>query len=176
MARRVKCKFCGAQSDIDKAYKTVIYNSKGTPSNVYFCNERHRDLYLAQLEGKQQNKQLHNRVCELFSEILGVKKITNTALYKEKAEINEVFSDDVIISYLEENKNWITDAVNKLNGKEYGKIRYVSVILRNNLGDYKPKVKEEKKIIPVMSEEHYETKFKVKTRQGFEDLEDDFDE
>ena len=48
-------------------------------------------------------------------------------------------------------------------------------IIKNNIGDYKPKVKKER-IIPVISEEHYETKFKVKTRSGFEDLEEEFDE
>ena len=125
---------------------------------------------------KERRKQLHYKVCELFSEILGVVKITNTTLYKEKAELNEVYSDEMIISYLEENKNWLTTSVSKLSGNIYGKIRYVSVILRNKLGDYKPQTVVRQAVTPKIQDEHYETKFKLKQRRGFEDLEDDCDE
>ena len=81
----------------------------------------------------------------MFCEILGVNGITNTALWKEKAEINKVFSDNVIVAYLEENKDYLMNAVGRLNGGIYGKIRYVSVVLRNKLGDFKPKVKGNQK-------------------------------
>jgi hypothetical protein len=81
-----------------------------------------------------------------------------------------------MISYLEENKDWITASVSKLSGGEYGKIRYVSVILRNKLGDYKPNTVVKETVAPKIQDEHYETKFKLKQRRGFEDLEDDCDE
>ena len=146
----------------------------------YFCSEEHYKKFTQDEEEKQKKKTredgLKDKFYSLMCDILCVKGITNTALWKEKAEINKVFSDEVIISYLEDNKEWITAAISKLNGGEYGKIRYVSVILRNKLGDYKPKVVVRETVIPKIKDEHYETKFKLKQRRGLEDLEDDCDE
>ena len=111
----------------------------------------------------------------MHRKIIGRKEIINTALYKEWQSWNMVASNEIIYQYLEENKNYLCSAISKLENKEFNRIRYLSAIIKNNIGDYKPKVKKER-IIPVISEEHYETKFKVKTRSGFEDLEEEFDE
>ena len=136
---RCKCRQCQTNLNTQEAYKIVINNR-----NAYFCNEEHYELFVKKSEEEQKKKtiekQTQDKFYNLFCEILGVNGITNTALWKEKAEINKVFSDETIISYLEENKDWITSAVSRLSGGEYGKIRYVSVILRNKLGDYKQNV------------------------------------
>lgn len=172
---RCKCRQCQTNLNTQDAYKTIISNK-----NAYFCNEEHYKKFLQcetnKKKKQEQEAQTREKFYNLFCEILGVNGITNTALWKEKTEINKVFSDDVIISYLEENKSWITASVGKLSGGEYGKIRYVSVILRNKLGDYKPKVVVKEVTTPKIQDEHYETKFKLKSRRGFEDLEDDCDE
>jgi hypothetical protein len=148
---------------------------------AYFCNQEHHEKYMQEEENKkkkkEQEEQMRDKFYSLFCEVLGVKGVTNTALWKEKAEINKVFSDDVIISYLEENKDWISTAVGKLSGGEYGKIRYVSVILRNKLGDYKPKVvvKEEEKPKIKVDENFYETTSTTRNkRRSLADLEDEF--
>lgn len=143
MGRACKCRHCQESLTTDIAYMEYLGDKK-----AYFCNQEHYNQFLQNEENKKIAKHKHDRVCELFAEILGVTKITNTALYKEKSELNEVYTDDVIISYLEENKDWMITSVSRLNGGVYGKIRYVSVILRNKLGDYKPKVivKEEKPV------------------------------
>ena len=136
---RCKCRQCQTNLDTQTAYKTIINNK-----NAYFCNEEHYNKFVqsnkVKREKQEHEEKLKQQVYDLFCEILGVKGITNTALWKERAEINKVFSDEIIISYLEENKEWITASVGRLSGGEYGKIRYVSVILRNKLGDYKTKV------------------------------------
>jgi len=172
---RCKCRQCQTNLNTQDAYKTTINNK-----NAYFCNQDHYEKFLHSEEKKkkkqEQEAQTREKFYNLFCEILGVNGITNTALWKEKTEINKVFSDEVMISYLEENKGWITTAVGRLSGGEYGKIRYVSVILRNKLGDYKPKVTTKEIVQPNIQDEHYETKFKLKKRRGFEDLEDDCDE
>lgn len=172
---RCKCRQCQTNLNTQDAYKTTINNK-----NAYFCNQEHYEKFLQDEEAKKKKQeresQTKDKFYNIFCEILGVKGITNTALWKEKTEINKVFSDEVIISYLEENKSWITTSVSKLSGGEYGKIRYVSVILRNKLGDYKPKVVVKETVQPKIQDEHYETKFKLKQRRGFEDLEDDCDE
>lgn len=195
MARLVKCKFCKEQKDINEAYKAILYNSKGTPSNAYFCNEEHYQDYRAIEEEKERLKKIKieakkkeeeekqkreadkNKLYSLVCEILGRKEIINTILWKERAIWNRVATDEVISKYLEENKKYLTDMIARLDNIEYNRIRYLSAILKNNLGDFKPKAREIKKIIPVVQEEHYETKFKnKKKRKGFEDLEEEFDE
>ena len=175
MGRACKCRYCQKNITTDTAHLEHIKDKK-----VYFCNKEHYIKFLEMAEkdakNKEKNKQLQDKFYNLMCEILGVDGITNTALWKEKTEINKVFSDDVITSYLDENKSWMTTSVSKLNGGVYGKIRYVSVILRNKLGDYKPKVVVTETVATKIQDEHYETKFKLKQRRGFEDLEDDCDE
>lgn len=170
-----KCRQC--QTRLTTAVAYMAYAGK---NKFYFCNEEHYNQFLHAEEEKKnkqvQEQQTRQRFYQLFCDILGVKGITNTALWKEKTEINKVFSDEVIISFLEENKEWITTSVSRLSGGEYGKIRYVGVILRNKLGDYKPKVVMKEVVTPKIQDEHYETKFKLKQRRGLEDLEDDCDE
>ena len=169
MARKAKCRACGTELDTETAFKLIEHDTNDKEKRFYFCS---RDEYLAHEEKKRKDLDNKNKFYQLFCDILGVSGITNTALWKEKAEINKVFSDENIIGYLEENKDWITNTVNKLDGNIYGKIRYVSTILKNSLEDFKPIVKADKNI-PIMSEEHYETKFKPKIRVGLEDLEDE---
>lgn len=170
-----KCKYCQTRLTTNNAYKTTIKNKV-----AYFCDEEHyKDFVKAteeEVKQKEKNRQLQDKFYRLFCDILGVNGITNTALWKEKTEINKVYADEVIISFLEENKEWIATAVGKLSGGEYGKIRYISVILRNKLGDYKPKAVAKEVTTPKIQDEYYETKFKLKQRRGFEDLEDDCSE
>ena len=134
-----KCRKCQTNLNTKNAYKVTINNK-----SAYFCDEEHYNAFLeaAEIEAKkkEQNKQLQDKFYNLMCEILGVTGITNTALWKEKTEINKVFSDEVVVAYLDENKGWIAGSISKLSGGVYGKIRYVSVILRNKLGDYSPKV------------------------------------
>lgn len=173
-----KCKYCQASLKIKEAYKTITKNK-----TMYFCNEKHFDLYMKKLESereqKEHSKQLQDKFYKLFCDILGVNGITNTALWKEKAEINKVFTDDLIIAYLEEHKEYLTNAVCKLSGGIYGKIRYVSVVLRNSLGDYRPKVKEvERPTVQAdtsINEMMYEIRNTNKSkRKSLADLEDMF--
>lgn len=174
-----KCRFCKAKLTTAIAYKVEIENKK-----FYFCSDEHyRKFLLEQNEHKKKQEnaqQLKDRFHNLFCEILGVKGITNTALWKEKQEINKVFSDEIIIAYLEENKEWIKVSVGKLSGGEYGKIRYVSTILKNKLGDFKPTQKETPKPKVIVEEVMYEQKResistpKSNRRRSLADLEDDY--
>lgn len=171
-----KCRLCGTKLNTNIAYKATINNK-----SAYFCDEKHYNQFLSKAKEEEQKKnrakELQNKFVKLFCEILNVSGITNTILWKEKAELNKVFTDEIIISYLEENKEWMTKSVSRLSGGEFGKIRYVGTILRNKLGDYKPKVT----IAPVMdfgkvTDEHYETKFKLKPRKALLDFEEEYNE
>lgn len=172
-----KCRYCQTNLTTAVAYKVENKNKK-----AYFCNQEHYAKFLQEEENKKkkqvQESQTREKFYNLFCEILGVNGITNTALWKEKTDINKVFSDEVIISYLEENKDWITASVGKLSGGEYGKIRYVSVILRNKLGDYRPNTVAKETVVTTVKVDDtlYEMSSMVtnKKRRSLADLEDEF--
>lgn len=167
-----KCKFCQGKLTTSVAYKTEI-NKK----TAYFCNKDHYNQFLQRAKEEEQNKikkdKLRIKFLQLFCDVLGVTGITNTIIWKEKAELNKVYSDEIIISYLEENKEWITKSVSRLNSGEFGKIRYVSTILKNKLGDYRPTTAVSEPIYTGYSaDEHYETKFKLKPRKALLEIEE----
>lgn len=79
-------------------------------------------------------------------------------------------SNETIANYLEENKKYLIDTISNLKDVESGRIKYLSAILMNKLGDYKPK----SNIITInIQEEHYETRYKNKARIALEDLEEE---
>lgn len=166
---RAKCKICGNTLDTNIAYKVTDKNGK----NKYFCSASE---FEAEEIRKKKAAEDKDRVYYLICDIMGEKEIINTALWKEKIEWNKAFSDEFIAKYLQENKDYLTSVITRLNSSQFAKIRYLSAILKNNLGDFKPKVVEVEKPKITVVEEHYETKYKPKTRLALEDLEEDCDE
>lgn len=166
---RCKCKICGTQLNTTEAYKVTDKNGK----NKYYCSASE---FEAEEVRKKKIAEDKDRVYYLICDILGEKEIINTALWKEKAIWNKAFSDEIIAKYLAENKDYLTSAVSKLSGTEFAKIRYVSAVLKNSLRDFKPKVEMVEKPRVVVTEEHYETKYKPKARMALEDLEEGYDE
>ena len=163
----VTCQICKNKIERDTAYKRVVGKA-----NKYYCSEQE---WQAEEDKKRRIAEDKDKVYRLICDILGEKEIINTALWKEKAVWNKAFSDEIIAKYLAENKDYLTSAVSKLSGTEYAKIRYVSAVLKNSLRDWKPKVVEVK-LPKVTTEENYETKYKLKSRQALEDLEEGYDE
>lgn len=195
-----KCRYCQTSLKIKEAYKVIIKNK-----SAYFCNQEHYSLYMEKLEEEQKqkqmkkelaekrrqeeleekqrqieyNKQMKDKVYYLICEILGRKAIVNTALWKEKELWNRVCTDEVIAQYLEENKDYLTGAISRLDDVEFNRIRYLSAILKNKLGDYKPKKKEAR--IEMQKQEFVEmrddfgirtnNKKKITRRKGFSEME-----
>ena len=52
---------------------------------------------------------------------------------------------------------------------------YYRQVIKNGIKEFEPRVKIEEPKISVI-EEHYETKYKSKTRQALEDFEEEYDE
>ena len=163
---RCKCKICGTQLDTKTAYKVTDKNGK----NKYFCSATE---FEAEETRKKRLAEDKDKVYRLICDILGEKEVLNTALWKEKTIWNKAFPDEIIAKYLAENKDYLRSAVSKLSGTEYAKIRYVSAVLKNSLRDFKPKVEVVEKPRVVVAEEHYETKYKPKTRMALEDFEEE---
>ena len=173
MGRKAKCKICGTPLDTTTAFKVIAYDTNNKAKTSYYCS---REEYEKDEEIKKKNAADKDKAYWLICDIIGRKEILNTALWKEWKEWNKVFSNEAIASYLEENKAYLTSTISRLEDKEFNRIRYLSAILKNSLGDFKPKEKVQTVINHIIQDEHYETKFKLKSRRGFEDLEDDCDE
>ena len=158
MARMVKCRKCGAKVDIKEAFKVVVGKA-----NTYYCNEEEYNSILAARKVKDDTFECINRI---FGYI-----VTNTALFKEINALVKVYDYELILSYLEENFDFLYEVVHRDFEREYNKIRYFSAILNNNLADYRteqiqpePVKQEEVEVI----ENHYKRKTR---RRGLDEIE-----
>ena len=131
----VNCKcHIGNKIDRDIAYKVVVNNK-----NEYYCTEKD---YLKIINDKENRKILLEKINDVFGYI-----ITNTILHKELSEISNIHTYNKISSYIQDNKSQLEKFMKKDFDTEYGKIRYFSTILKNNLVDYKiPKKEKDKEI------------------------------
>ena len=165
---RAKCKICGTQLNTETAYKITDKNGK----NKYYCSATE---YEAEESRKKKAAEDKDRVYYLICDIMGEKEILNTALWKEKIEWNKAFADEIIAKYLQENKSYLTSAITRLDSSQFAKIRYLSAILKNSLGDFKPKVAEVEKPKVVVDETIYDVPtHSLNKRRSLEDLEDMF--
>ena len=165
---KAKCKICGTELDTKTAYKVTDKNGK----NKYFCSVAE---FEAEEERKKKAAEDKDRVYRLICDIMGEREIINTALFKEWQEWLKVADNAKIGDYLAENKSYLSSVIARLQSSEYARIRYLSTIIRDKIKAFVPKV-EVKEVPKVVTEEHYETKYKAKTRRALEDFEDDDDE
>ena len=134
---QVTCQICKKKIEKDAAYKRVVGKI-----NKYYCSYQE---WQAEEDKKKKAAEDKDRVYYLICDIMGEKEIINTALWKEKTEWNKAFSDEFIAKYLQENKDYLTSAMTRLDSSQFAKIRYLSAILKNSLGDFKPKAAEVEK-------------------------------
>lgn len=162
----VTCKICKTKVDRDSCYKRVV-NGK----NWYCCSETE---YLDYEATKAKEAADKDNVYKLVCKIIGRDQIINSILWKEKAVWNSVKPDEIIGKYLEENKEYLISAISRLEDKEFNRIRYLSTIIKNNLGDFKPKVEEQVVVVPQnIAETMYEIRNTNKNKRvALEDLED----
>lgn len=162
---RCKCKICGTELDTNTAYKVTDKSGK----NKYFCNASE---FEAEEERKKKAAEDKDRVYRLVCDIMGEKEIISTALFKEWQVWNKVADNTKIAKYLEENKDYLSSVIARLQNSEYARIRYLSAIIRDKIKAFVPKV-EVKETPKIAAEEHYETKYKAKARRALEDFEED---
>ena len=167
--RQVKCRNCLKFIDRDKAISVEHGKAK-----LWYCNEDCRQQAEQKKNAAQKELAIKDAVYRLICDIIGRKEIINGILWKEWALWNKVANNEKIRQYLEENKDYLYGIISKLEDKEFNRIRYLSAVLKNKLGDYKIKVVEEEKknvikeitvdldyIMPVNK------KKKVERRKGF---------
>ena len=165
----VTCKICKTKVDRDSCYKRVV-NGK----NCYYCSREEYDKHEQEKAKEIADK---DKVYKLVCQIIGRDQIINSILWKEKAVWNSVKPDEIIGKYLEENKDYLVSVISRLEDKEFNRIRYLSAIVKNNLGDFKPKVEAERKVVVI---DNYDHELFVPTmvkqnvqQQNLADVEDD---
>ena len=162
---RAKCPICGSELNTSTAYKVEIVGPRtGKVTYKYYCSE---EEWLSEQARKKKAKEDKDKAYYLICDIMGEKEIINTALWKEWVVWNKVADNEKIGKYLEENKSQLTSEIGRLDSSEFAKIRYLSASIKNGIKEFEPRVK---------IEEHYETKYKSKTRQALEDFEEEYDE
>lgn len=143
-------------------------------AKMAFAAKKKEEKEAKERERIEKYKEDKNKVYYTLCEIINRKEIINTMLWKEWALWNKVASNEVIGQYLEENKNYLINVVGNVDNVEFLRIRYLSAIIKNNIGDYKPNTKETVKPKVAVDETFYTpTTNGVNKRRSLADLEDD---
>lgn len=164
---RCNCRYDKKQLDTKTAFKIVIKEK-----NAYFCTEECYNKYLADKEKQDKINAEYDEIYELTKQIFGYEFAGYSLLKREINTWEKVGTRAKIIAYLTENKDWLSGVMSKEFASDFNRVRYYSVIVAGKLHDFKPKTVE---TAPpkVVAEEHYETKYKPKTRQALLDFEED---
>lgn len=163
----VTCQICKNKIERDTAYKRVVGKA-----NKYYCSEKE---FEAEEARKKKIKEDKDKVYYLICDMFGY-EIQNTKFFDEWTQWNKLKSNEIIYKYLRENESYLQQICDRSFDTEYQRIRYFSAVLKNSLRDFKPKVEVVEVPRVVVTEEHYETKYKSKGRQALEDFEEDDDD
>lgn len=167
---RAKCKICGRQIDTNTSYKVIDKNGK----NKYFCSQSE---YEAEEARKKKAKEDKDKVYRLICDIMGEKEIISTALYKEWTVWNKVADNEKISKYLEENRDYLSSVIGRLDSSEFARIRYLSTIIKDRIKEFVPRVEEKPAVVEVDDNfELFEPTPVIKqqiTEQVLYDVEDD---
>ena len=189
---RCKCKYCGKALNTSDAYKIEIIGPRNGKTTYKYCcsieewqeDEDRKKMSIeekqrkktAEEERKEKAKQDKDSAYYLICKIIGRDEIINTRLWSEWKEWNKVASNEKIGRFLVENEAYLTGVIGKLVDAESPRIGYLSAVLKNSLGDYRPKAKEEVEVQPQteMHFELFEPALNVKAeRVILDDVEDD---
>lgn len=151
---KVKCAYCGKQLNQKDAYAV-----KHGKRNKYYCSKEH--------SMKKTPKEL------FYDELLKILPSTNTIIYKEMLEISKVHGYEKMLTYLQENEDYLINIMNTKNFyNDYGKCKYIIAVLRNQLGDFQLKqpahvIKKEVNFDMDMTVNNYKRK---EQRKGMDDI------
>lgn len=123
----VICKGCKNKIERNEAFKIVVKNK-----NTYYCS-------VTEYETINIEKESKNKAIDLVFEIIG--ETTNTAIFKELADIAKVHTYAKLFKFIEGNMIDLDAALSRNDFvHEYAKIRYFSAIIKNQIGDFKEEI------------------------------------
>lgn len=165
-----KCRYDKKPVDTKTAFKVVIKDK-----NTYWCSEECYKLYCEAQEKQAKINAEYDEIFELTKEIFGYEFTGYSLLKREMNTWEKVGTRAKIISYLKENKNWLSTTMSKEFANDYNRVRYYSTIVSSKLHDFKPKAEESPKPKVVVEETIYDAPtHSLNKRRSLEDLEDMF--
>lgn len=129
---QVTCQICRKKIERDTAYKRVVGKV-----NKYYCSEKE---WQDEEDKKKKAAEDKDRVYYLICDIMGEKEIISTALYKEWNVWLKVADNEKIAKYLDENRDYLSSVITRLNSSEFARIRYLSAIIRDKIKGFVPRV------------------------------------
>ena len=150
---RCNCKYDKKQLDTKTAFKVVIKEK-----NTYFCDENCYNKYLEDKAEQEKINAEYDEIIDITREIFGYEFQSIGLLRKEIAAWERVGTRQKIITYLKENKSWLSDAMSKEFASDFNRVRYYSTIVIGKLHDFKPKelTKVSENVVTAMSFEFFE--------------------
>lgn len=137
---RAKCQICKTPLDTNMAYKVVDKTGK----NKYYCSQAE---FEAEESRKKKAKEDKDKVYRLICDIMGEREIINTILWKEWVVWNKVADNGKIGKYLEENKDYLSSVIGRLDSSEFARIKYLSTIIKDKIKEFVPRVKVEESAV-----------------------------
>lgn len=167
---KVTCRYC----------KKLIEKGDAFPSpqqRFYYCDVSHYSAHVKAREDKKMKAEEKKQrkidpVYEAFVDIFGF-RTQNAALFREMKLWRGICSDEKILAYLQEHKDYLKNKLERLDSTEYSRIMYISTILKNSLADYTVKAKVEPEKINVDCEIYEPIRSAKKRRKGLAELEDE---
>lgn len=167
---RAKCKYCGKWLDTKESIK-VTDDGK----NRYYCNAWCCTKHSEELIEKNKINAEYDEIYKLTKQIFGYEFTGYSLLKREINTWERVGTREKIISYLKENKDWLSNTMSKSFASDYHRVRYYSTIIAGKLHDYRPKVVEIEKPKIMVDETIYEAPTQsLNKRRSLADLEDMF--
>ena len=167
---KCNCRYDKKQLDTKTAFKVVIKDK-----NAYFCSEECYSRYLTEKEKQDKINAEYDQIYELTKQIFGYEFTGYSLLKREINTWEKVGTRAKIISYLTENKSWLSDVMSKEFASDFNRVRYYSVIVAGKLHDFKPKPVEVEKPKVVVDETIYDAPTQsLNKRRSLAELEDMF--
>ena len=172
---RAKCPVCGTELNTSTAYKVEIVGPRtGKVTYKYYCSE---EEWLSEQARKKKAKEDKDKVYRLICDIMGERDIINTILWKEWTIWNKVADNEKISKYLEENKDYLSSMIGRLDSSEFARIKYLSTIIKDKIKEFVPKIEEKSVVVEVDNDfELFESTPVIKPqieKQVLYDVEDD---
>lgn len=165
-----KCRYDKKPVDTKTAFKVVIKDK-----NTYWCSEECYKLYCEEQEKQAKINAEYDEIFELTKQIFGYEFTGYSLLKREINTWEKVGTREKIISYLKENKDWLSGVMSKEFNGDFNRVRYYSVVVSSKLHDFKPKIAEIDRPKIMVDESIYDAPAQsFNKRRSLADLEDMF--
>ena len=127
-----KCRYCGK---VEKSKKDMFFIKGERNENLYFCNEDEFHLWL---DEQNKERKFMEDAQFLFDMNLTIVNPTSwKAIAKCVENLRRGFSRDEVLYFIESYMDKLCKILSRKSfDNEYGMVRYLSVVLENNIAEY----------------------------------------